>query len=95
MEPTRPAAVNRVQDRLEELAGRLISRPLVRQANLVLLAGCKSLLTRSGSSQPLIASVAAIRRRKPNEIVEAYMAYTGHQGQRTMQTVGETALFKA
>jgi len=28
MEPTRPAAANRVYDRFQELAGRLISRPL-------------------------------------------------------------------
>src|SRR3990172_725107 len=28
MEPTRPAAANRVRDTIEELAGRLISRPL-------------------------------------------------------------------
>ena len=30
MEPTRPAAANRVQDGFEALAGRLISRPLGR-----------------------------------------------------------------
>ena len=58
--------------------------PLVRQANLVLLAGCKSLWARSGSSQPPLASVAAIRRRKPNEIVEAYTAnHVDRKGDRT------------
>src|SRR3990172_9577551 len=34
MEPTRPAAANRVYDRFEELAGRLISRPLGRHKHL-------------------------------------------------------------
>src|SRR3989304_3966270 len=34
MEPTRPAAANRVYDRFEELAGRVISRPLGRHKHL-------------------------------------------------------------
>jgi len=35
MEPTRPAAANRVKDRFQELAGRLISRPLGRASDVL------------------------------------------------------------